>query len=40
MNLSEMLTMIKMDIGIYMVPLPFENPDKVLFDVIKSVEKL
>lgn len=35
MNLSELLTMVKMDIGIYMVPLPFENSDKVLFDVIK-----
>lgn len=35
MNLSELLTMIKMDIGIYMVPLPFENPDNVLYDVIK-----
>ena len=35
MNVSEILTMVKMDIGIYAVPLPFENPDNVLFDVIK-----
>lgn len=35
MNLSELLTSIKMDVGIYGLALPFENPDKTLYDVIK-----
>lgn len=35
MNLSELLTAVKMDLGIYGLSLPFENPDKVLFEVIK-----
>lgn len=34
MNLSQLMTRIKMDLGIYVVPLPFENPEKALNDVI------
>lgn len=32
---SELLTMIKMDLGIYSLKLPFEDPDKALLDLIK-----
>lgn len=35
MNLSNLLTTIKMDIGIYGMTLPFENHDEALKDVIK-----
>lgn len=35
MNLSELLTSIKMDLGIYGVSLPYDDPEKTLFDVIK-----
>lgn len=35
MNLSEVLTSIKMDLGIYMIALPFENADQALADVIR-----
>lgn len=35
MNLSELITSIKMDLGIYGLALPFENPDQTLYDVIK-----
>ena len=35
MNLSELLTSIKMDLGIYALSLPFENTDQALLDVIK-----
>lgn len=35
MNISELLTSIKMDLGIYGLALPFENPDQTLYDVIK-----
>lgn len=35
MNLSELLTAIKMDLGIYGLALPFKDPDKTLYDVIK-----
>lgn len=32
---SELLTMIKMDLGIYSLRLPFEDPDKALLEVIQ-----
>ena len=35
MNVSELLTSIKMDLGITGIRLPFENPDKEIFNVIK-----
>ena len=35
MNLSDLLTSIKMDIGIYGMTLPFANDDEVLKDVIR-----
>jgi len=35
MNLSQLLTAIKMDLGIYGLRLPFDNPDEALMDVIK-----
>lgn len=35
MNASELLTSIKMDLGIYGLRLPFEDPDKSIMDVIK-----
>lgn len=34
MNLSELLTSIKMDLGIYGLRLPYENGDQALIDVI------
>lgn len=34
MNISELLTSIKMDLGIYGLRLPYENPDQALMDVI------
>jgi hypothetical protein len=36
-NLSHLLTRIKIDLGVYGLVLPFENPDKELADVIKNV---
>ena len=35
MNISELLTSIKMELGIYGLALPFDNADNTLFDVIK-----
>jgi len=35
MNVSDLLTSIKMDLGIYGLSLPFEKPDDTLFNVIK-----
>lgn len=35
MNISELLTAIKMELGFYAISLPFEDPDKMLLDVIK-----
>ena len=35
MNMSELITSIKMDLGIYGLALPFNNPEQVLVDVIK-----
>lgn len=35
MNLSELLTSIKMDLGIYGLALPFKNADEALYDVLK-----
>jgi hypothetical protein len=34
MNMSKLITRIKMALGIYMFPLPFENPEEMLKDVI------
>lgn len=34
MNISQLLTSIKMDLGIYGLRLPFEDPDKAMLDVI------
>ena len=34
MNISELLTSVKMDLGIYGLRLPFENGDQALMDVI------
>lgn len=35
MNISELLSSIKMDLGIYALRLPFKDPDSALMDVIK-----
>ena len=35
MNLSEMLTSIKMDLGVYGIALPLDNVDEKLYEVIK-----
>lgn len=35
MNLSEVITSIKMDLGIYTIALPFPNADEAIADVIK-----
>ena len=35
MNMSDIITDIKMDLGIYMIALPFENIDSVIQDVIQ-----
>ena len=35
MNISQLLTQIKMDLGIYGLSLPFEDPDKALMEVIQ-----
>lgn len=35
MNISQLLTSIKMSLGIYGLKLPFDNPDDALMDVIK-----
>ena len=35
MNSSQLLTSIKMDLGIYGLRLPFDDPDKAMMDVIK-----
>lgn len=35
MNPSQLLTSIKMDLGIYGLRLPFDNPDNAMMDVIK-----
>ncbi len=35
MNSSDLLTSIKMDLGIYGLRLPFDNPDKAMMDVIE-----
>jgi hypothetical protein len=35
MNISQLLTTIKMSLGVYGLKLPFENPDEALMDVIK-----
>lgn len=36
MNISQLMTRLKMDLGIYVVPLPFENSEKALNDVITT----
>lgn len=35
MNISQLITSIKMDLGIYGIKLPFDNPDEALMDVIR-----
>lgn len=35
MNLTQLLTSLKMDLGIYGLRLPFDNPDEAMMDVIK-----
>lgn len=35
MNAGELLTSIKMDLGIYGIALPFDDPDKTIMDTIK-----
>ena len=35
MNASQLLTAIKMDLGIYGLKLPFDNPDETLMEVIR-----
>lgn len=35
MNVSQLLTSIKMDLGIYGLRLPFDNPDEAMMEVIK-----
>lgn len=37
MNASELLTRLKMDLGIYALSLPFEDPDKAIMEVIQNV---
>lgn len=35
MNVSQLLTSLKMDLGIYGIALPFEDEDKVIFETLK-----
>ena len=37
MNLSQLITRIKISCGIYSIALPFENPDEVIKDVIENI---
>ena len=37
MTPSSLLTKLKMRLGIYTTPLPFENPDEALMDVIREI---
>ena len=37
MNLSNLLTRIKISCGLYSIALPFENPDEAMIDVIKNI---
>ena len=37
MNLSQLVTRIKINCGIYAIALPFDNPDEVIADVIKNI---
>ena len=37
MNLSQLITRIKIKCGIYTIALPFDNPDDVIADVIKNI---
>ena len=37
MNMSSLITRIKMDCGIYSIALPFDNPDKAIEDVIREI---
>lgn len=37
MNLSSLITRIKLQLGIYTIALPFENPDEVFKDIIQNV---
>lgn len=37
MNLSQLITRIKINCGIYAIALPFENPDEVIKDVILNI---
>ena len=38
MNLSQLITRIKISCGIYSIALPFENPDEVIKDVIENIK--
>lgn len=37
MNISSLITRIKMQLGIYSIALPFENPDEVIKEIIQTV---
>jgi hypothetical protein len=37
MNMSDLITRIKIACGIYAIALPFENPDEAIADVIRRV---
>lgn len=37
MNLSQLITRIKINCGLYSIALPFENPDEVIMDVIQNI---
>lgn len=37
MNLSDLVTRIKIKCGIYTIALPFENPDQAIVDVIQNI---
>lgn len=37
MNLSQLITRIKINCGLYSIALPFENPDAVIADVIQNI---
>jgi len=37
MNMSDLITRIKLDMGIYAIALPFPNVDKMMADIIKKI---
>ena len=39
MNMSQLVTRIKLDLGLYAIALPFDNPDEVITDIIINITR-